>query len=345
MGLRFGRQAGAVVAHLQPGHAAVAARVDSTQRRRLAAIASSALPIRLTMTCSSRLASHRRHSGCSESASRCAHGWRAGAVRAARRRCRRPGRGRPAATGRSTCGRRLELAGDLPHAVDQLGDAFEVGAPSPRRRVRESGGVARQRAQGGQRLVEFVRDAGRELADDGELAGLDQFVLRRAQRALGADALGDFVLQLLVGRREVGGAFSTLRSSSSCAFCSASRAARRSLRWRRRSQTIIARMQSSSVETRRRRRGSGLISSTVRVREHGQRPRRAGQRLRLGRGRARRPVDRDGFLRIAATRTSRAPCRAARRFRARRAAAGRAGCTAACGRRRCACSRRAGAGW
>ena len=45
------------------------------------------------------------------------------------------------------------------------------------------------------------------LANYRQLAGLNQFVLGGAQRPFGADAFGDFVLQQLIGRREVGGPF------------------------------------------------------------------------------------------------------------------------------------------
>jgi len=44
-----------------------------------------------------------------------------------------------------------------------------------------------------------VHDAGRELSDDCQLAGLDQLVLCGAQCAFGAYAFGDFVLKFLVG--------------------------------------------------------------------------------------------------------------------------------------------------
>ena len=53
-------------------------------------------------------------------------------------------------------------------------------------------------------------DAGRKLTDDRQLAGLDQLVLGAAQRTFGANAIGDFVMQLGVGGGEVGGAFTDL---------------------------------------------------------------------------------------------------------------------------------------
>ncbi len=55
-----------------------------------------------------------------------------------------------------------------------------------------------------------MRDAGRELADHRELAGLHQLVLCAAQRAFGLRALGHFLLQQAVGRRQVGGALGHL---------------------------------------------------------------------------------------------------------------------------------------
>ena len=71
----------------------------------------------------------------------------------------------------------------------------------------EAHAVAGECAQRGERLVEFVRDAGRQLADHSQFTGLDQFVLGGAQGALGADALGDLVLQQVVGGGKIGRAF------------------------------------------------------------------------------------------------------------------------------------------
>ncbi len=59
---------------------------------------------------------------------------------------------------------------------------------------------------GGQRLVEFVRQGGRHLAESGELAGLDQIGLGLAQFLFGQPPLGDLLLDALVDEGEVGGA-------------------------------------------------------------------------------------------------------------------------------------------
>jgi hypothetical protein len=79
-----------------------------------------------------------------------------------------------------------------------------------------------------------VGDAGRHLAEHGELGGLDQFILGGAQGLLGALALGDFALQAgdRFGRSAVRAA--TLRSSSSLARSSMARASSLPLAKRRR---------------------------------------------------------------------------------------------------------------
>lgn len=64
--------------------------------------------------------------------------------------------------------------------------------------------VVREAAQRRERLVQFMRDAGRHLAERGELARLDQFVVRGAQLLLRADPVADFLLQLLVRFRQIG---------------------------------------------------------------------------------------------------------------------------------------------
>ena len=103
---------------------------------------------------------------------------------------------------------RLELAGDEAHAVDKLGDALQVRSGrdfvTP---IEKTRGVARKRAQCGERLVQFVSDAGRKLADHRQFPRLDQLVLGRPQRTFGAYPLGNFILKVQVGRRKVGGAF------------------------------------------------------------------------------------------------------------------------------------------
>ena len=67
-------------------------------------------------------------------------------------------------------------------------------------------GITGQGAQGGQRLVQFVGNAGGQLAQHGQFAGLHQIVLGLAQVLFGTDAFADFFLQLLVGTGQVGGA-------------------------------------------------------------------------------------------------------------------------------------------
>ena len=145
-----------------------------------------------------------------------------------------------------------------PNAVDKLADAFEVGA---RRRLvaafEEAGGVAGRVRRAASGWLSSC-DAGRELADDGQLAGLT-FVLRRLQRFLGAYALADFFLQLLVGRRKVRRAFVDLAfPSSSCAFCNTSRARRGAVaqRWRRHCRTSSPGCRAAALRFRRRQRGS-----------------------------------------------------------------------------------------
>ncbi|MCY1355828.1 hypothetical protein D9M69_422640 [compost metagenome] len=106
---------------------------------------------------------------------------------------------------------RLERAGDAAHALDQPDDGVEIGAHrGVVAALEELAGVAGQRAQRRQRLVQLVRDAGRHLAHRGQLAGLQQAVLRLAQHGLGADALGHLGLQPVVGGGQVGGALGHL---------------------------------------------------------------------------------------------------------------------------------------
>jgi hypothetical protein len=75
--------------------------------------------------------------------------------------------------------------------------------------------VVRERAQRRQRLVQFMGDAGCHLAQRRQLAGLHQFVLRRAQLAFGArrSATSASSCSLIAIRSAVRA--STRRSSSS----------------------------------------------------------------------------------------------------------------------------------
>ena len=81
----------------------------------------------------------------------------------------------------------LELADDAAGTIDEFADHLQVLgdlAVSPARQ--QCAGVVGEGLQRGQWLVQFVADAGRHLAKDGELAGLHGGVTRFAQNGLGA---------------------------------------------------------------------------------------------------------------------------------------------------------------
>ncbi|MCY1522264.1 hypothetical protein D9M68_571090 [compost metagenome] len=104
-------------------------------------------------------------------------------------------------------GEGAQAAGDAAHAVDHLVDRFEVAAGGIQRAaLEEAHGVAGQRAQRRQRLVEFVGDAGGHLPDHRQLAGLHQAVLGLAQGFLGLAAFADLLTQVLVAGAQIGGA-------------------------------------------------------------------------------------------------------------------------------------------
>ena len=60
-------------------------------------------------------------------------------------------------------------------------------------------------ANGGQRLIQFMGDARRDFSQRGQLAGLNQFVLRVAQFGFGLPMQGDFPTQAPVGFAKVRG--------------------------------------------------------------------------------------------------------------------------------------------
>ena len=98
-----------------------------------------------------------------------------------------------------------ELRGEHAHAVYQLDHALEV-APhlSPVVAFQEAQAIAREVAHGCQGLVQLVRDAGRQLADHGQLAGLHQAALGLPQLGFCTLPLGDLLLQGFVGGLKVG---------------------------------------------------------------------------------------------------------------------------------------------
>ena len=101
-----------------------------------------------------------------------------------------------------------QAGGDAAHAVDQFVDGLEVGAGGVQgAALKEADGVARQRAQRRQRLVQFVGDAGGHLANGCELAGLHQFVLGVAQGFFGLASFANLALEPFVAGAQVGGAF------------------------------------------------------------------------------------------------------------------------------------------
>ncbi|SVJ72947.1 Uncharacterised protein [Klebsiella pneumoniae] len=108
-------------------------------------------------------------------------------------------------------GEGTQAGGDAAHAVDQFVDGGEVGAGGLQlAALEEAHGVAGQRTQRRQRLVEFVGDAGGHLPDHRQLASLDQFVLGLAQGVLGLLALVDLGGQACVAGLQVGGTFGDL---------------------------------------------------------------------------------------------------------------------------------------
>lgn len=102
-------------------------------------------------------------------------------------------------------GEGAQAGGDPAHAVDQFVDGVQVGAGDVQLTAfQEAHGVAGQGPQCGQRLVQFVGDAGRHLADGRQFSGLDQFILRPAQRLFGLAAFANLRLsRSLLARRSV----------------------------------------------------------------------------------------------------------------------------------------------
>ena len=93
-------------------------------------------------------------------------------------------------------------------AFRERGDGFQVLARGLRiLAAQEFGGIVRVAADGGDRLVDFVRDAGGHLSQQGQLAGLDQLILQRVQPRLGALAFVHFAEQPVVGQPQLRRAF------------------------------------------------------------------------------------------------------------------------------------------
>ncbi|MNN12428.1 hypothetical protein D3C81_1254200 [compost metagenome] len=107
----------------------------------------------------------------------------------------------------TTPGERTQAGGDTAHAVDQVVHGAQIGTGGFQRAAfKEAHGVAGERAQRRQGLVEFVGDAGGHLPDGRQLAGLDQLVLGVAQGLLGVPAFTDLALEPFVAGAQVGGA-------------------------------------------------------------------------------------------------------------------------------------------
>ena len=151
--------------------------------------------------------------------------------------------------------------------------------------------VARQGTQRRQGLVQFMGHAGGELADHRQLARLHQLVLRGPCRVASArmrsctSAAG---VRWFVASRTCAAA--PLRSSSSCAACSASRAASRSRTDRAgaRRRRWLSMKPSSAKKGRARAGNQGVTLGRLvgpRHGEHGERPRCARQGTRWVRNR------------------------------------------------------------
>jgi hypothetical protein len=90
----------------------------------------------------------------------------------------------------------FQLADDGAHACAGIADVAKVAGRLFRLAAfQEGAGVVGKGADRGQRLVQFMRHAGRHLAQHGQFAGLHHLVLRGAQDAVGfaqlLRALGD----------------------------------------------------------------------------------------------------------------------------------------------------------
>ena len=108
----------------------------------------------------------------------------------------------------ATSGKGTQAGGDAAHAVDQIVDRAQVGAGGVQRAtLDEAHGIAGQRAQCREWLIEFVGDAGGHLPDGREFTGLNQLVLGLTQRLLGLTPLANLPLKAFVAGAQVGGAF------------------------------------------------------------------------------------------------------------------------------------------
>ena len=90
---------------------------------------------------------------------------------------------------------RLQFRRELRHVLDECANALQIGdglrgLAALEKRAR----VVAERADGDERLIDFVRQAGRHLAEHGELARMDDFLLRIAQLVLGEHAFLDLLL-------------------------------------------------------------------------------------------------------------------------------------------------------
>ena len=105
-------------------------------------------------------------------------------------------------------GERTQVRNDRRHAPGQLIDQFEVAARIvDALMIEQHFGVFGIAADGRQRLVEFVADAGRHGAQRGQLARLYQVILGAHQFLLGMLALQHFFAQALVEAFKVAGSF------------------------------------------------------------------------------------------------------------------------------------------
>ncbi len=104
--------------------------------------------------------------------------------------------------------KRFQIASDGADAIRQCGDFGEIVS-----RIRKAFSfnegfcIVCISANGRHRLVDFMRDARRDLSHDGETIGMDKILLHPLQHRFGAPVIADLCLQPVSRQTEVAGAF------------------------------------------------------------------------------------------------------------------------------------------
>ena len=184
-----------------------------------------------------------------------------------------------ARNGRRFPGKGLQWRDDAAHLVGQVTDDAQVllgslGLAAPH----ELDSVGTERAHRSERLIKLMRNAGCQLSEHRQLAGLNQFFLRCTQRLFGTQAFADLGFQRFHRSRQIS------RAHGHLVFQLTVRCLQQGLRPQARLQDAAALTQVERPKNKRcahcyseRGIGNGLRTHRPHTRQHQQMPGRAGQ--------------------------------------------------------------------